>query len=96
MYNSCATYHTHAVHLPNDCLADLLGCGDLRFLSEHPANQRPEDEQHTLAGIDSIHMGGAGPWVGHQTQDVVDDLRDVPLEPDGPHAPHKLDICLQT
>ena len=86
---------TYLVHVPYDDLTDLLGGRDLCLLSEHATNHRPQDEHDTLACIHSIHVRRACTLVADQPEHMVDDLRDVPLQPDHAHAPHKLHICLQ-
>ncbi len=49
----------------DDDLAYFLGCRDLRFLAEHAADDGPQDEEHALASIHSIYVGGTGSLVSY-------------------------------
>lgn len=70
-----------AVHLLDYDLDDLFAGRRLGLLSQHLAEDTPEDEVDALPRVDGIHVGAGRLGIGNQVQHVYQECGEIPLQP---------------
>ena len=86
---------TDSVHLLDDDQTDLLGYCDLRPLPQQPPHERAQDEVDTFARVHGVYVEGGRARIACERERVVEQLRDVALQPHAAHALAKLNVRLR-